>query len=111
MDVRTENFKVDMNYAMMNNLVITPTGASQGFDIGEKTSAFGTADWFNDLLDGLNKETHMVVFIVRSADESYRAFKKARAIAWLQSADVAYEVIDNREPLKFGFGGITPSPQ
>ena len=44
-----------------------------------------------------------LAFLVR--DDSYTVFKRARALAWNQKAEVSYELLDTQAPIKFGLGG------
>lgn len=109
-EVGNENFNIRVPNALTQNLVLEKVKGAQGLELAQVTT-FGGSDWFSQLLEGLDKETHMLVFIVRANDVSFQAFKRARAMAHLQNAKVAYEVISLRDPLRFGFGGEWSIPQ
>ena len=62
-------------------------------------------DWFERFLETVDAERSYVAFIVRSTDEAFRAFKVARARAWLDGVNVAYTLVGNREALQFAERG------
>ncbi len=106
--VQTDAYLVDLNFALLGQLAIRSLPGSTGYrlvDIGNETSE----DWFGRVLTRLNMETEMLSFVVR--DDSYEVFKRARALAWNQKAEVSYELIDADEPIKFGLGGSIPMAQ
>lgn len=98
-----KKYRVELTYFLTGMLALFPEVDAQGFVFGDNLQDANS--WYSQQLSAINRETHMVAFIVRSDDRSYDAFKKARALAWLQDVKVAYEVMDNNEPLKFGLGG------
>jgi hypothetical protein len=63
------------------------------------------ADWFGQLLSTTDKNGQYLAFTVRSSDEAFKAFKLARARAWLEGIRVAYVLRDNIEPLEFAYSG------
>jgi biopolymer transport protein ExbD len=77
------------------------------------TGAKTQMDWFSGFLGDLKKvkDKKYVVFIVRSTDASFLAFKKARAHAWMHDVSVAYEVYDNLEAIRMSSTGHTPRAQ
>ncbi len=62
-------------------------------------------DWFGQLLSNTDKHSQYLAFTVRSSDEAFKAFKLARARAWLDGIRVAYVLRDNIEPLEFAYSG------
>ena len=102
---RGEHYRVDLNYILMGLLVLLPNPDAEGFKLGEEVIASSTGNWLTGLFDDIDADNQMVTFVVRANDTSYTAFKRARALAWERGLEVGYEVIDNREPIKFGLGG------
>ena len=110
-EARGEHYRVDLNYILMGLLVLLPNPDAEGFSLGEEVMASSTGNWLTGIFDDIDPENQMVSFVVRANNASYGAFKRARALAWERGLIVAYEVIDNREPIKFGLGGESLSPQ
>ena len=98
-------YRIELGYYLTGILALFPQKDAQGFKFGDNLE--DENNWYAQQLSGIDNQTQMIAFIVRSDDRSYAAFKKARALAWLQEIKVAYEVMDNVEPLKFGLGGET----
>lgn len=63
------------------------------------------SDWFGKLLENMDRNENYLAFAVRSSDEAFKAFKLARARAWLDNVRVAYILRDNAEPLEFAYSG------
>ena len=102
-----EDYRVDLNYILMGLLVLLPNPDAEGFSFGEEVMASSTGNWLTNLFDDIDPDNQIVSFVVRANNISYVAFKRARALAWERGLEVSYEVIDNREPIKFGLGGET----
>ena len=66
-------------------------------------------DWYGNIIANFNKEDQMLAFIVR--DDSFRVFKIARALAWMERIDVSYELLPQTEQIRFGIFGERPTPQ
>ncbi|HBA83064.1 MAG TPA: hypothetical protein DCZ95_03120 [Verrucomicrobia bacterium] len=106
--VQTEAYRVDLNFILLGQLAVQSVPNVTGYrlvDIANETSD----DWYGRILTQMNKEKDMLSFIVR--DDSFEVFKRARALAWSQKAEVSYELIDANEPIKFGLGGAIPLAQ
>lgn len=82
-------------------------------EVADGESSKPQLDWFLQFLGDLRKvkDKKYIVFIVRSTDASFLAFKKARAHAWMQDVSVAYEVYDNLESIRMSSTGHTPRAQ
>lgn len=100
--VQTDTYKVDLTYALLGQFAIVPIGTARGYRL-EDISREKATDWYGRILTGLSPEKDMLTFLVR--DDSYNAFKRARALAWNQKVEVSYELLDTQAPIKFGLGG------
>jgi len=101
-NVEDEAYRIDLSYALMGQLALHPLPDVSGYPL-EDIQKEGPTDWFGRILDGMNKDEEMLTFIVR--DDSFRVFKFARALAWHEEVDVAYELIGRGEPIRFGLAG------
>lgn len=107
-EVKTDTYRVDLSYTLLGQFAIIPLGETQGYvlkDIGTERPT----DWFGRILTGMNREREMISFLVR--DDSYAVFKRARALAWSERVEVAYELLDVDDLIKFGLGGSVPLAQ
>jgi biopolymer transport protein ExbD len=113
--VGDDYYFVDLPSILTGNIVLLPKSGVQGFDVPDviEPAKVGSdnVDYYIKLLQKIDKNTQYISFIVRSSDESFDAFRKARATAWLHEIRVAYEVYDKNEPLRFGLGGSRPGFQ
>lgn len=98
----TDTYKVDLTYALLGQFAILPIRTAKGYRLVDVTKEKAT-DWFGRILTGMDDEKDMLTFLVR--DDSYEVFKRARALAWHQKAEVSYELLDVEAPIKFGLGG------
>jgi hypothetical protein len=108
LEVGTENYRVDLNFALLGQLAISPLEGTKGYvfeDIQKETSA----QWYGQVLSNLDKETEMLSFLVR--DDSFGVFKRARHLAWQLKVEVAYHLLDVNDLIKFGLGGSVPMAQ
>ena len=103
--VETDSYLVDLTYALLAQFALKPKYGAPGYELADIKQE-GPQDWFGAILSKVNPEEEMVTFLVR--DDSFEVFKKARALAWVQQIKCSYELLDERDPLKFGLGG-TPS--
>lgn len=99
---QTDAYKVDLTYALLGQFAIVPVATAKGYALVDATKEKPT-DWFGKILTSMNLEKEMLTFLVR--DNSYDVFKRARALAWYQKAEVSYELLDVQAPIKFGLGG------
>ncbi len=99
---QTDTYRVDLTYALLGQFAILPIATAKGYRL-EDASKEKATDWFGRILTALPKDTEMLTFLVR--DDSYNVFKRARALAWNQKAEVSYELLDTQAPIKFGLGG------
>jgi biopolymer transport protein ExbD len=106
--VQNGAYIVDLNSLLLGQLTLQAVPNVTGYrlvDIAHETPD----DWYGRILAKLDKQKEMLSFIVR--DDSFEVFKRARAMAGKQQAEVSYELIDANEPIKFGLGGSIPMPQ
>lgn len=107
-EVKSEGYRVELSYALLGQLAIVADPSAKGYRM--KDVKMETAnDWFGRIMTSINKEEELLLFLVR--DDSYVTFKRARALAWLQKIEVAYELLDVNDPIKFGLGGSAPLAQ
>ncbi|MBN1268784.1 MAG: hypothetical protein JXB04_04295 [Kiritimatiellae bacterium] len=108
LNVQNDIYRVDLSFALLGQFAIAPLPGTKGYPLvsieQEKPS-----DWYGRILDGINKETQMITFLVR--DDSYSVFKRARALAWAEKVEVSYELLDIDDLVKFGIGGSMSLPQ
>ena len=82
-----------------------PLASKYGRDKNGKYKPGEPSDgWYRNILNNFDKVDHMLSFIVR--DDSFRVFKIARALAWIDRIDVGYELLAEDEQIQFGAGGI-----
>lgn len=98
----TDTYKVDLTYALLGQFAISPIRTAKGYRLVDVTKEKAT-DWFGRILTNMDDEKDMLTFLVR--DDSYEVFKRARALAWNEKAEVSYELLDVEAPIKFGLGG------
>ncbi len=103
---KDEFYTVDLTYALTGQFAINPNEGVPGYKL---TLNEGERDWYGQILLGLNMDTEMITFLVR--DNSFRAFRLARHLAWLHKIDVSYELFDSDDVIKFGIGGSRSLPQ
>lgn len=107
-EVGTDVYRVDLSFFLTGQFAIVPIPGVPGYPL-PKWEQEGPRDWYGQILTGMNKETEMVTFLVR--DDSYRLFKEARHLAWMQKIDVSYELLDADDVIKFGLLGTRSRPQ
>ncbi len=95
-------YNVDLVYALKGQYAIRPKPEVEGYAL-EDVFAETEKDWLGKILTSMDFQTEIVTFIVR--DDSFKVFKKARALAWMQSLEASYELLDITDPIKFGLGG------
>jgi biopolymer transport protein ExbD len=100
--VRLDAYEVDLSFALIGQYALRPLPDVKGYHIRDAAKETAS-DWFGKLLGAVNKDEEVLTFLVR--DDSFEVFKKARALAWLQSLDASCELMDIAEPLRFGLGG------
>ena len=103
----TENYVVDSSYALVGQYAITPKLTSQGDDLSgvnmQTIDGVEVPGWFGKMLDEADPQSDIITFLVR--DDSFKVFRKARALAWLKKIQVAYELFAVNDPIIFGLGG------
>ncbi len=103
----TENYVVDSSYALVGQYAITPKLTSQGDDLSgvnmQAIEGVTVPGWFGKMLEEADPQSDIITFLVR--DDSFKVFKKARALAWLKKIQVAYELFSVNDPIIFGLGG------
>lgn len=109
--VGNADYEVDLLSKLTGNILLRSRPDAVGNAMPTNITDGTELEWYNGVLNSINKSNQYISFIVRSSDESYRAFKKARALAWLSGVRVAYGLLENTEPIEFGFGGSTLNVQ
>ena len=112
-DVGDNFYNIELMNTLTGQLALVPKEGVDGLAVtGDLDSKDKSSSWYQRLIVGgeLDPERQMLAFLVRSTDPSYTSFKRARALAWIQGIEVAYEVIDTNEMIKFGLGGAVPMP-
>ncbi len=113
-NVENESYRVNLMSKAMKVLEISKKPDAVMNDVPEMLDATAgkqSLDWFTQFLEGIDVKTQYICFIVRSTDESFKNFKKARAHAWIKGINVAYEVFDNTETIRMGEAGQFPRSQ
>jgi len=100
--VETDAYTVDLTYALLAQFALAPKPGAQGYDL-KSVNAEKATDWFGKIVSEVDPQREIITFLVR--DDSYEVFKKARAVAWIRSIQCSYELLDQRDPIKFGLGG------
>jgi len=106
--VRGEQYTVDLEFSLVGQFAVEPISGIKGYRLIDMNSE-KQSDWFGRILKDMNKESEMLSFLVR--DDSFEVFKQARALAWLDKAEVSYELLDVQDTIKFGLGGAVPLAQ
>ena len=108
---KTDHYWVDLTYSLIGQTVLNPIDGQPGYDLAKQYKEKGeetSSDWFGSIIAKFNKEDQMLSFIVR--DDSFKVFKIARALAWMERIDVSYELLPSGEQIKFGIFGDQPKP-
>ena len=107
--VGNADYEVDLLSKLTGNIVLRPKPDAAGHILPTNISMSATDDaeiqWYKGVLSSIDNTNQYLSFIVRSTDDSYRSFKRARALAWLNGTQVAYALLENTELIEFGFGG------
>ncbi|MFT5123471.1 MAG: hypothetical protein ACI9TH_001740 [Kiritimatiellia bacterium] len=109
--VGNADYEIDLLSKLTGNILLRSKPEAVGHIMPSNITEGTELEWYNGVLNSINKSNQYISFIVRSTDDSYRAFKKARALAWLSGVRVAYGLLENTEPIEFGFGGSTLNVQ
>ena len=109
--VGNADYEVDLLSKLTGNIVLRPKPDAVGHLLPTNISLGSTDDvemqWYKSVLSSIDNTNQYLSFIVRSTDESYKSFKRARALAWLNGTQVAYALLENTELIEFGFGGTS----
>jgi len=108
--LKFENYRIDLTYFLTGMLALFPMENVKGYDV-EKYNSAKKGDWLNELLTEADGTAYQVACIVRSTDEAVSSFHKLKAIVENKGIPVSFEMIANFEPIKFGLGGQSLSPQ
>ena len=100
--VKGEYYELDLTYALSGQFGLLPVPGKEGYRLTSVTQET-PQKWFGRILAGIDPKKEMITFLVR--DDSYAVFKRARALAWQKKVEVAYELLDRRDVIRFGFGG------
>lgn len=105
--VGSDVYQVDLSFFLTGQFAIVPIQGVPGYVLNwEKEDERGL---YGRILQGMDQEEEMLTFLVR--DDSYRVFKEARHLAWLQKIDVSYELLGSDDVIKFGLLGARSKPQ
>lgn len=107
-EVGNEAYRVDLSFALLGQFAVSLVEGTKGYRLMSLESERGTG-WFWNILKDLDPETEMVSFLVR--DDSFGVFKRARHVAWKWDIEVAYNLLDVDDVIKFGLGGSAPLAQ
>lgn len=106
--VRAESYEVDLRYALVGQVALSPLPEAKGYVI-QSIAQETASTWFGRILTSLDKEKEMLAFFVR--DDSFDVFKRARALAWAHKVEVSYELLGERDPIRLGLGMGRPLAQ
>jgi len=99
---RGGGYELDLTHALSGHVALVPVPGEEGYAL--RSIETETPDkWFGRILAHLDPKEEMLTFLVR--DDSYAVFKRARALAWQKKIEVAYELLDARDVIRFGPGG------
>lgn len=100
--VTVDGYRIDFGLSMTGAYLLTPVESFKGFKF-ENFKEEQTSGWFSDQLAKHDPEHEFICFFVRP--NSFEAFQRARAVAWLKGFSIACELLQAREPVKLGVGG------
>ena len=100
--LRVEAYDIDLTYALLAQFALKPAPGIEGYLLG-KIEAEKADTWLGKILEKLDREEEILTFLVR--DDSFDVFRRARSLAWSQGIGCTYELLDMRDPIKFGLGG------
>ena len=106
--VKTDSHQIDLAFALISQFALQPLPGVSGYRL-ESIQRETPQDWFGKILGGVKKDDEIITFLVR--DDSYKVFKKARALAWIANVQVSCELLDVSELIKFGLGGTRSMAQ
>ncbi|MBU0678957.1 MAG: hypothetical protein KJ626_12670 [Verrucomicrobia bacterium] len=105
--VETDAYTIDLSYSLIGQYALRPRENVQGTSLDnldfEDTANLAIGGWFEEILEKIDPDNDFLSFLVR--DDSFKVFKKARAVAWLLKIQCSYELLDLTDPIKFGIGG------
>ncbi len=104
----TEEYEIDLTYFMVGQFAVRPVAGVSGYPLDDWERE-GPRDWYGSILASIDVEEEMIAFLVR--DDSFDVFKRARHLAWHEDVDVAYELLDVHELIRFGMMGHRARPQ
>lgn len=103
----TDDYIIDSSYALVGQIAVTPKLTSEGDDLSgvnmQTVEGIVVPGWYGKMLDDADPNSDIITFLVR--DDSFKVFKKARALAWVKKIQVAYELLSVNDPIIFGLGG------
>lgn len=108
LDIRTEQYQVDLTYFMVGQFGVVPIEGAPGYELRNWRDE-GPRDWFGNILSTINPEEEFLAFLVR--DDSFDVFKIARHLAWVANVEVAWDILSMRETIRFGMLGQRVRPQ
>lgn len=106
--LETDDYLLDLTFFMVGQFGLRPRPGVEGYDLTNWEDET-RHDWFGQIIYEMDLEEQMLSFLVR--DDSFDVFKVARHLAWLSDIDVAYELLDMEDVIRFGFLGLRPRPQ
>ncbi len=98
--VMNDFYEVDLSYYMLGQLVLKPRkdATAPGYALEER-STMASDNFMTRTLKELDSKADRVVLVVR--DDSFNVFKVAQRLAFLAKLEVAVQIYDVREPLRF----------
>lgn len=103
--VMNDYYEVDLSYYMLGQLVIKPRkdNGGPGYALEER-STMGTDNFMTRAMKELDPKNDRIVLVVR--DDSFNVFKVAQRLAFLAKLEVAVQIYDVREPLRFNQNAV-----
>lgn len=98
-----DGFRLDYTDALLGKYVLTAAQNAEGYAFGEKYLDETKDMWFGSQLAELDPEKQSLCIFVRP--DSFKIFRQARALAWIQNFKVTCELLDENAPIMIGPGG------
>ena len=100
--VTVNGYRVDFGLSMTGTYLLYPIESTKGFEF-KNFKEEQISSWFANELAKYDPERDFVCLFVRP--NSFDAFQRARAVAWLKGFSIACELLQPKEPVKLGVGG------
>ncbi len=100
--VHMDAYRIDFGLSMTGTYLLYPVETAKGFQFTNFKEE-QTSSWFASELAKHDPERDFICLFVRP--DSFEAFQRARAVAWLKGFSIACELLQPKEPVKLGVGG------